>query len=75
MVDFLVSSFRINKIHVTSYLFPLLFRGSHIQKLVLTKALLQLSEEGAALEWHPTLDLVYSFLAKPIRLLFQELLG
>jgi hypothetical protein len=52
MIDFLVSSYRITAVHVSSYLFPILFKGTQVQRLVLSKVLLQLSEEGSALEWY-----------------------
>eukprot|EP01027_Heterolobosea_sp_BB2_P015470 GEZU01022123.1.p1 GENE.GEZU01022123.1~~GEZU01022123.1.p1 ORF type:complete len:570 (-),score=164.61 GEZU01022123.1:68-1777(-) len=74
MVDFLVSSFRLNHHHVTSYVFPICFRGPPVFKLAMTKAMLLLAQEGSALPWHPTLSVAYSFLAKPVRLLFQDLI-
>jgi neurofibromin 1 len=74
MVDFLVSAYRINQRNVTSYIFPICFRGSGIFKLVMTKALLKLAQKDGALPWHPTLAGSYSYIAKPVRLLFQDLL-
>lgn len=74
MVDFFVSAYCINQRHVTSYIFPLCFKGPAVFKLVMTKAMFKLAQQGAALPWHPTLAESYTFLAKPLRTMFQELL-
>lgn len=74
IVDFLVSSFRLNQRHVTSYVLPILFKHPPVFKLVLAKSMLRLAQEGKALPWHPTLAVSYTFLSKPVRALFQELL-
>jgi hypothetical protein len=72
MVDFLVSDYRINHVHVTSYIFPKYFLGSSLSRLVISKAILKLATEGAALSWHKTLSESYKIISKPIRLTFID---
>jgi len=75
MVDFLVSAYRINPRYVVSYIFPYCLRGTGLHKLVFAKGMLQLAQEGAVLPFHPTLSQCFAHIAKPVRLLFQDLLN
>eukprot|EP00761_Pharyngomonas_kirbyi_P013822 gb/GECH01013851.1/.p1 GENE.gb/GECH01013851.1/~~gb/GECH01013851.1/.p1 ORF type:complete len:2593 (+),score=587.89 gb/GECH01013851.1/:1-7779(+) len=74
VVEFLVSSFRLNQRHVTSYVFPICFSRPIVYQLCMCKALLRLAQEGKALPWHPTLEETYSFISEKLRSLFHDLL-
>ncbi|KAL9648798.1 hypothetical protein ABK040_003731 [Willaertia magna] len=76
MVDFFVSAYRINQIHVTNYIFPHCFKTRNtIFKLSLAKAMLKLARKNStSLKWHPTLAHSYKLIAKYVRTMFQELL-